>query len=84
MKKKTPTQKYIDKAVKQAVETCSKGTAITNCSMVGVKFDAKAVDAIETIADGLVENAKALGILARVLNGSNVQIDSMIRIEGDA
>jgi len=58
VKKKTPTQKYIDMAVK------------------------KAVDAISTIAEGLVENAVALGKLAEVLKASNVTIEPMIKIEG--
>ena len=60
----------------------TNGKMITGCNFVGVQFDAKAVNAIETIAAGLVENAKALGALAQVLKASNVKIDAMMRIDG--
>jgi hypothetical protein len=55
-------------------------TTVQNCSFVGVQFDAKAVDAIRTIAEGLVENAKALGALAGVLKASNVNLECMVKI----
>lgn len=55
--------------------------SISNCSFVGVQFDAKAVDAIQVIAQGLLENAKALGSLAMVLQHSNIQIDAMLKID---
>lgn len=58
------------------------GNTIANCMLVGVQYDATAVVAISTIADGLVENAKALGKLAEVLRASNVHIESMIKIDG--
>jgi hypothetical protein len=54
---------------------------ITNCSFVGVKYDKKAVNAIETIASGLFENAKALGALAQVLKASNVEIHAMVKMD---
>ena len=57
------------------------GTAITNCTFVGVQFDAKAVSAIEIIATGLVENAKALGTLAQVLKASNVSVECLLKVE---
>jgi len=60
----------------------SKSNSIENCSFVGVQYDAKAVSAIETIATGLVENAKALGALAAILKASNVELQSFIRIDG--
>jgi len=53
---------------------------ITNCSFVGVQYDAKAVNAIETIALGLLKNAEGLKELASVLKASNVQIETMIKI----
>ena len=81
MKKKTPTQKYIDTAVKQAVDSCNKGNTITNSCFYGVKWDAKAVNAVQTIADGFLENAKGLSKLAEVLKASNVEIDAMIKID---
>jgi len=81
-KKKTSTQKYIDKAIKQAVEASNSGSDISNCNFVGVQYDAKAVAAIETIANGLLENSKALGKLAEVLNSSNVDLECMLKIDG--
>ena len=59
----------------------TNGKTITGCNFVGVQYDAKAVNAIETIAAGLVENAKALGALAQVMKASNVEIDAMLRID---
>lgn len=56
-------------------------TVVSHCTFVGVQFDAKAVGAIETIAAGLVENAKALGLLAQVLKASNVNIETMLRFD---
>lgn len=56
------------------------GTVVTNCAFTGVNFDKAAVDAITTIAEGLIENAKALGQLAHVLKASNVNIEAMLKI----
>lgn len=53
---------------------------VENCSFTGVQFDAKAVDAIQTIAEGLLENAKSLGKLSEVLRAGNVHIDAMVKI----
>ena len=69
--------------VAEVVEKTNRKT-ITGCNFIGVQYDAKAVNAIETIAAGLVENAKALGSLAQVLKASNVEIASMLRIDGSA
>jgi len=54
---------------------------IQDCNFVGVKFDAKAVNAIEAIATGLIENAKALGLLAQVLHASNVYVEALLKVE---
>lgn len=80
-KNKTPTQKYIDQAAKAAAEQATT-TSISNCEFVGVKFDEKACEAINTIAEGLVENAKALGQLANVLSASGVNLECMLKIDG--
>lgn len=60
----------------------TNGKTITGCNFVGVQYDAKAVNAIEIIATGLVENAKALYSLSQVLKASNVEIAAMLRIDG--
>lgn len=58
------------------------GTSVANCNFIGVQYDAKAINAIELIANGLIENAKALGSLANILNASQVKIDALLRIGG--
>lgn len=68
-------------AKKKTKKTVKPKITISDCKFVGVMFDAKAVGAIDTIASGLVENAKALGVLARVLNASNVNIETMLEVK---
>lgn len=80
-KRKTTEQK-IEAAVCKAFEKQRQGNVITNCNFAGVKFDEAATEAITTIAEGLVENAKALGQLAYVLKASNVEMETMLKIEG--
>lgn len=81
---KTQQQK-INEAVEAALkEDRAKRTptTISNCEFTGVRFNEAATAAITTIAEGLVENAKALGKLASVLKASNVEIATMLRVEG--
>ena len=54
---------------------------IQNCDFVGVKYDQAATEALKSIAEGFIENAKGLGVLAKVLNASDVKIESMITIQ---
>lgn len=79
-KRKTTEQK-IENAVCKAFEKQQQGHVITNCNFAGVQFDKAATEAITTIAEGLVENAKALGQLAYVLKASNVELETMLKIE---
>lgn len=72
------------------------GTRIEGCHLVGVQWDAKAVEAISEIARAIhagnmaalhnaiaIEtNADSLVKLSEVLRASNVHIESMIKIEG--
>lgn len=58
-------------------------TNISNCTFTGVQWDAKAVDTVTKIADGLIQNAKGLTVLAEVLKASNVTIETMLKIEGN-
>lgn len=69
------------KTPKNPTPTVDNSKTIQNCSFYGVKWDAKATDVIQTIADGLVENAKALGSLASVLKSQNVEIHAMVHVE---
>ena len=64
----------------KTLKASKSGTTIQNCNFHAVKFDKTAVAALQTIAQGLVENAKALGALAAVLNASNITIDAMVKV----
>ena len=77
---KKEKQKLADIVAEVVAKT--NGKTITGCNFVGVQYDAKAVNAIETIATGLVETAKALGALAQVLKASNVELQALLRIDG--
>ena len=66
------SKKKTKKSSQPAVNT------ISHCNFVGAQYDAQAVLAISTIAEVLVETAKALGKLAEVLKASNVTIETML------
>jgi hypothetical protein len=66
---------------KPKVKTVKVEHHLSNCTITGIQFDAKAVDAITTIAEGLKQNAIALGKLAEVLSASNINIEAFIRID---
>lgn len=77
MKKKTPTQKYIDEAVSKAKKEFA-GNQITNCSFEQrVEFGEMA----ELIAEGLIENAKALGVLASAIKHQSITAISITESE---
>lgn len=53
---------------------------IRDCNFYGVKWEASAVKAVQTIADSLLEQARACTNLIEVFRASNVQIDAMVKI----
>lgn len=55
---------------------------IRDSQFVGVQFDAPAIEAVKVVAEGLLETARGLGRLAFVLNASNVNIETFVRING--
>jgi hypothetical protein len=57
-------------------------TTVQNCQFYGVKWDAAATEAVQTVADGLLANAKAFDKLIDVFKSQNVQIDCMLKIGG--
>jgi len=73
--------------MKRKTKTKSKAksisTTLKNCTFYALRFDEKAVNAIDSIAEGLIENAKGLGALAQVLKASNVSIECLLKI-GDS
>lgn len=71
---------FIKSAVEAAATGGKVGNAVQNCTFVGVQYDAKAVDAITKIAEGLIENAKGFTALAQVLKASNVEVETMLKI----
>lgn len=68
MTKKTPTQKYIDQAIEAAKDELA-GTHISNCN---VNMEVDTGEGIEVIAQGLIENAKALGVLASAIKNQPI------------
>lgn len=80
--KKRETQEQKIARLLEAALAKKAGTNITGCSFVGVQFDEAATEAITTIAEGLMENAKALGQLAYVLKASNVELGTFIEVKG--
>lgn len=79
---KKADEKRLRAIIAEEVKANARGTVISGVKCVGVQFDAKAVDAIETVAAGLHENARALGTLAEVFRASHVELDSFIKIGG--
>jgi len=68
MKKKTPTQKYIDQAIKKAKEELA-GNHLSN---IVVTQTIETGEAISDIASALEVNARALGDLAQAIKGQPI------------
>jgi predicted peroxiredoxin len=75
--KKRETQEQM---IRRVIAENHTSHIVKNCQFNGVKFDEAATETITTIAEGLVENAKALGQLAYVLKASNVEIETLVKI----
>lgn len=72
------------KSTKTAIRVSGKPPSrfvIQDSQFIGVQFDAPAVEAVKVVAEGLLETARGLGKLAHVLNASNVNIETMLKIE---
>ena len=54
---------------------------IHDCEFTGVHWDAKSVEVIQTIADGLLRTATGLGRLTEVLRSQNVTIESLVQVQ---
>lgn len=63
-------------------KTLASGTRIENSQFYGVRWDAQAIAAVQTVADGLVANAQALGKLAEVFKAQNINIECLVKVEG--
>lgn len=72
--KKTPDPKPIPQSIDNSKH-------VSNCNFVAVQWDAQAIATIQTVADGLLETAKAFHSLVGVFKAQNVQIEAMIRLE---
>lgn len=86
--KETTTEKYIKKAVKMAKEELA-GNTIQSCNFHGVEYSEEFVETVSAIADAIhknaeacLKNAEALCNIAEVFKSSNVNIESMVKIEG--
>ena len=71
MKKKSPT-----KAAAKSVPNVT----LEHCDFYGVHWDAAATQAVQTVADGLLANAKAMDKLIDVFKAQNVQINNLLTI----
>ena len=74
----------LDQLLESEVKAKSKPqpvTTVQDCQFYGVKWDAQAVSAIQTVADGLVANAQALGKLAEVFKSQNINVECLMKIE---
>jgi hypothetical protein len=83
VKKKTPTQKYVEKTVDIAIEEAVKGTSISNCN---INVDVKLDESFSMLASAAEEQAAANNTLscairnmASVLSTQNI---TGIKIEG--
>tara|TARA_R110002126_G_scaffold273647_1_gene418242 strand:- start:456 stop:659 length:204 start_codon:yes stop_codon:yes gene_type:complete len=63
-------------------KTPEPSNTISNCQFYGVKWDAQAVSAIQTVAEGLVANAQALGKLAELFKSQNINIECLLKVGG--
>jgi hypothetical protein len=55
-------------------------TSLEHCNFYGVHWDAAATEAVQTVAEGLLANAKAMDKLIDVFKAQNVQINNMLHI----
>ena len=67
-------------SISDAISEAKIGNTITNCTFTGVQWDAKAIDTVQAVADGLLETAKAYHSLIGVLRASNVTIETMVKL----
>ena len=55
-------------------------TRVENCTFNGVKWDAQATTAIRIVAEGLKENAIALGRMVDIFKSQNINIETMLTL----
>ena len=70
--KKKPAPKPVEKK-------SAPTTNLEHCNY-GVHWDAAATEAVQTVAEGLLANAKAMDKLIDVFKAQNVQINNMLHI----
>lgn len=73
--KKTPTQKYIDEAIKKAADNFESRTIISQCHF-DMSMDEDTSSAIISLADAVKANADAIKAVAERIKGP----DSMLNI----
>ena len=57
-----------------------RGTTVKDCVFSGATYDSKACESINTVAEGLLQTAVGLSILARVFNAQDIKIESLLKI----
>lgn len=81
----TPVKPKARPAPKPKAAAKPEGTSptphiITNCVFTGVQWDATAVKAVQTVAEGLVQNAKGLKTLAKLFEGQSITMEALLKI----
>jgi len=56
---------------------------VQDSNFYGVKYDEEFAYVARTIAEGFVANAEGLSKLADILSSSNVNIEAMVKIDGN-
>ena len=76
-KKLTETEKLVNEAVRQAVTKTKED--ITTMTIRDCHFEShiNTGEALELIAEGLIENAKGLGVLAECIKSSNINTTAL-------
>ena len=69
------------KKITQPAASIDNSTHVNNNQFTGVHWDAKAIQTVQTVADGLVENAKGLGVLASLFASQHINIECLLKIE---
>jgi hypothetical protein len=59
-------------------------TVISNNTFTGVHWDKDATVTVQTVADALLVNAKALHNLATLFYTQNIQIETMLKLSNQA
>ena len=75
-------EKKVAKKTKEPAQPVRPAVNITGCTFNGtqIKWDQQALDAVETVADGLLETAEGLNKLAGLFSEQKINIGPLLQI----